>query len=88
VQLGGRAVLRGRVDGPRIALAPVEGRMYWLRATGTRDLADLPAEGSGLIELELRRGQSRTRVPLARWWVEQVTLDPAAACPAWVPPLR
>jgi hypothetical protein len=87
LQLGERAVLRGSVADGKVVLEPVDARMYWLRAAGTRDVADLPTEGSGLIELELRRGDSRVRVPLARWWVEQVTLDPAAACPDWVPPL-
>lgn len=87
LRLGERAVLRGRRVDDRIELEPVEAQMRWLRAAGGHDVADLPTEGSGLIGLELRRGDRRSRVPLASWSVEQVTLDPSAACRDWLPPL-
>lgn len=88
VHIGERAVLRGLRAGDRIELQPVDARAYRLRAAAGREVAELPTRRSGMIELELRRGDSRARVPLARWWADPVIVDPAAHCPAWVPPLR
>lgn len=88
LDLGDQPVLQGTRAGDHFVLRPLAGRSYWLRGVGTRQAADLPIEGSGNIELELRRKETLTRVPLATWKAEPVQFDPARACPAWVPPLR
>jgi hypothetical protein len=88
LDLGGVPVLQGTRAGDQFELRPLAGRLYWFRGTDTRQAADLPSEGSGTIDLELRRKQTLTRVPLATWRAEPVEFDPARACPAWVPPLK
>jgi hypothetical protein len=88
LDLGDQPVLQGTRAGDHFELRPLAGRSYWLRGVGTRQAADLPSEGSGSIELELRHEETRTRVPLATWRAEPVQFDPARACPTWVPPLK
>jgi len=88
LDLGDQPVLQGTRAGDQFVLRPLAGRLYWLRGVGTRQAADLPSEGSGSIDLELRRTESLIRVPLATWSAEAVQFDPARACPAWVPPLK
>lgn len=80
-------MLRGSVVGARVVLDGLDVRPCVLGAAVTLDVADLPPGDPGLIELELQRGDGPCRLPLTRRWAGQIALDPAASCPAWVPPL-
>jgi hypothetical protein len=88
VVLGDQVLLEGAVDPDVqfIELHAATGTAYRLRSTRSGDVAVDRGSRAGLVEMVLRRAAETVSIPLARWWLEDRTVDPSASCPPeWKP---